>query len=167
MSDTIIRDASPEDLIAIRDIYGHHVLNGTGTFEEEPPSLDDMQRRFDAVRAYGLPWLVVEIDGVVAGYAYAQRYHSRSGWRLTLEDSVYVAPDRLRAGIGKLLLGELLTRCAALGNREMIAVIGDSDNAGSVALHEAAGFVHAGLLQNVGLKFGRRLDVVLMQKTLG
>jgi ATP-dependent helicase HrpB len=163
----IVRDATAGDLAAIRGIYAHHVLHGTGTFEEEPPDTEEMVRRFAAVLANGLPWIVAEIDGAVAGYAYAQRYHARSAWRHTLEDSVYVAPDRARGGVGKALLTELLARCSALGYREMIAVIGDSGNAGSTGLHARAGFERAGLLRDVGLKFGKRLDVVLMQKTLG
>lgn len=162
----IVREAGTEDFAAIQRIYAHHVLHGAGTFEEEPPSVAEMLRRHAAVADKGLPWLVAELDGAVAGYAYAQLFHARTGWRYTLEDSVYVAPDRLRLGVGSALLIELTVRCAGLGYREMIAVIGDSANAGSIRLHLAAGFKHAGVLRNVGLKFGRRLDVVYMQKTL-
>ncbi len=162
-----LRDAMPSDFEAVCEIYAHHVLTGTGSFEEEPPSIEEMLLRHAAVLANGLPWLVAEDGGAVAGYAYAQRFHARSGWRMTLEDSVYVAQDRAGKGIGRMLLDELILRCAALGYGEMIAVIGDSANTGSIRLHEAAGFVHAGILKNVGLKFGRRLDVVYMQKSLG
>jgi phosphinothricin acetyltransferase len=161
-----IRDASEADFEAIQKIYAHHVLHGTGSFEEQPPDVEDMLTRFRAVRANGLCWLVAEDDGGIAGYAYAQRFHSRSGWRRTLEDSVYVGPGRERQGLGRALLAELLNRCAALGYGEMVAVIGDSGNLGSINLHASAGFVHAGMLKNVGLKFGRRLDVIYMQKTL-
>ena len=162
----IIREAVSQDMQNVHEIYAHHVLHGAGTFEEAPPAIEEMQRRHDAVGANGLPWLVADIDGATAGYAYAQRYHARSGWRITLEDSVYVAPKQMRMGVGRALLGELIARCTALDYREMIAVIGDSANTGSIRLHEAAGFVHAGLLKNVGVKFGQRLDVVLMQRTL-
>lgn len=162
----IIRDAIPGDIFSIQQIYEHHVLHGTGTFEEEPPPAEEMSRRYEAVLSNALPWLVADIDGGIGGYAYAQRYHSRSGWRMTLENSVYVAPGLSRKGIGKALLAALMQRCAVLGYAEVLAVIGDSKNAGSVGLHEAAGFTHAGLLKNVGLKFGRRLDVVIMQKSL-
>jgi L-amino acid N-acyltransferase YncA len=162
----IIRDAAEADFEAIQMIYAHHVLHGTGSFEEQPPDIEDMLVRFRAVRANGLCWLVAEDDGGIAGYAYAQRFHSRSGWRRTLEDSVYVAPGRERQGLGRALLAELVSRCSALDYGEMVAVIGDSDNLGSIHLHASAGFVHAGMLKNVGLKFGRRLDVVYMQRSL-
>lgn len=162
----IIRNATHEDFTAIRDIYAHHVLHGTGTFEEEPPSYDEMLRRFEAVRNNGLPWIVADVDGEIAGYAYAQRYHARSGWRVTLEDSIYISQERAGQGIGRALLADLIPRCAAIGFREMLAVIGDSRNVGSITLHERAGFAHAGLLKNVGIKFGHYLDVVLMQRTL-
>ena len=162
-----IRDANPSDFEAVSTIYAHHVLTGTGSFEEEPPSMEELLRRHAAVLANGLPWIVADEEGIVAGYAYAQKFHSRSGWRMTLEDSIYVAPDRIGKGIGRLLLDELMRRCAVLGYGEMIAVIGDSNNSGSIRLHEAGGFVRVGHLKNVGLKFGRRLDVVYMQKSLG
>lgn len=162
----IIRDATQKDFSAIREIYAHHVLHGTGTFEEEPPSHEEMLRRFEAVRNNGLPWTVADVDGEIAGYAYAQRYHARSGWRITLEDSIYITQERMGHSIGRALLADLIQRCAALGYREMLAVIGDSRNTGSITLHERAGFTHAGLLKNVGIKFGRYLDVVLMQRTL-
>ena len=161
-----IRSATPDDMEAVQQIYAHHVLNGTGTFEEVPPDLAEMQRRLGTVLANDLPWLVAESDGEINGYAYAQRYHARSAYRRTLEDSVYVRPSLTGAGIGTALLGELIARCTALGYREMIAVIGDSGNAGSIRLHEGLGFTRAGLLQNVGYKFDRYLNVMLMQKSL-
>jgi L-amino acid N-acyltransferase YncA len=162
----IIRDAAPDDIPAIRAVYAHHVLHGAGSFEEEPPSIETMMARFDAVKMRGLPWLVAEIDGAVAGYAYARPYHERSAYRFTLEDAVYIAPGRVRAGIGRALLSDVLARCAAGGYRQMIAIIGDSENHGSIGLHRALGFRHVGTLDRVGLKFGRWLDSVIMQKDL-
>lgn len=161
-----IRDAQEDDFPAIQAIYAHHVLHGAGSFEEEPPGVEAMLARFAAVRARALPWIVVEKGGAIRGYAYARPYHERSAYRFTLENSVYVAPDAARRGFGRALLAELLARCAAGGYRQMIAIIGDSGNAGSIGLHSAMGFRHAGLLRGVGLKFGRTLDSVLMQKDL-
>jgi phosphinothricin acetyltransferase len=164
---TTIRELEIPDLEAVTRIYEHHTLNGTGTFDEMPLSLEEMRQRYEKVRAQGLPWLVADVEGVVAGYAYAMLFHTRHGWRFTLEDSVYVDPDHQRRGIGKLLLGELLQRCTVLGYRQMIAAIGDSSNAGSVGVPRAMGFEDAGIYRNVGVKFGRWLDVVLMQRPLG
>ena len=163
----IIRDAAHADLAAIQQIYAHHVLHGTGSFEEEPPSLDAMIARFDLVTARNLPWIVAEIDGEIAGYSYANLYRERSAYRFTLENAVYIAPGRVRGGVGRTLLGEVLARCAAAGYRQMIAVIGDSENHGSIGLHRAMGFRRIGTLQAVGFKFGRWLDSVIMQKELG
>lgn len=163
----IIRAARDEDRPAISAIYAHHVLHGTGTFEEEPPSVETIAQRREAVLANGLPWLVAEREGVVIGYCYAQKYHPRSAWRFTLEDAIYVAPDAQRSGAGRALLDELIRQCMALGYHQMVAVIGDSANAGSIGLHRACGFEPAGLLKNVGRKFDRELDVVLMQRALG
>lgn len=165
--DMRIRDATPDDVPAIREIYAHHVLHGTGSFEEEPPSPETMIARYRAVADKGLPWLVAEIDGAIAGYCYARPYHERSAYRFTLEDAVYIAPGRARAGVGRALLGELLARCAAGGFRQMIAIIGDTENHGSIGLHRAMGFRHVGTLDRVGLKFGRWLNSVIMQKDLG
>lgn len=162
----LIRTARDEDMSAITAIYAHHVLHGTGTFEEEPPTLEAMMQRHAAVLANALPWLVAEREDSILGYCYAQTYHPRSAWRFTLEDAIYVAADGQRCGAGRALLGELITRCTGLGYRQMIAVIGDSANAGSIGLHRTCGFAHAGVLKDVGLKFGRTLDVVLMQRAL-
>jgi phosphinothricin acetyltransferase len=162
-----IRGLEVPDIEAVTRIYEHHTLNGTGTFDETPLSLEEMRQRYEKVRAQGLPWLVADVEGIVAGYAYAMLFHARHGWRFTLEDSVYIGPDYQRRGIGKALLGELLKRCEALGYRQMIAAIGDSSNAGSVGVHRAMGFAEAGIYRNVGVKFGRWLDVVLMQRALG
>jgi phosphinothricin acetyltransferase len=163
-----IRDLTPADMPAVTAIYAHHIQHGTGTFDATPLSLEDMQARADKVRAQGLPWIVaVDEAGEVAGYAYAMQFHTRFGWRFTLENSVYIAPDRQRQGIGRLLMAELIPRCEKLGYRQMIAAIGDSENQGSIGLHRALGFEPAGVYKTVGLKFGRWLDVVLMQKALG
>jgi len=164
--DMRIRDACEADFPAIQAIYAYHVLHGAGSFEEEPPDVATLLARFAAVRARALPWIVAEEAGAVRGYSYARPYHERSAYRFTLENSVYVAHDAARRGYGRALLRELLARCAADGYRQMIAIIGDSGNAGSIGLHAAMGFRPAGLLRGVGLKFGRTLDSVLMQKAL-
>lgn len=162
-----LRDALEDDLPAVQAIYAHHVLRGTGTFEEEPPDLAEMRRRWREVRGRGFPWLVATAEGVVVGYAYANWFRPRTAFRYTCEDSIYVAPDWCARGLGTQLLGALLERCEAAGARQMLAVIGDSANAGSIRLHARAGFVPVGTLRGVGLKFGRWLDVVLMQRALG
>lgn len=161
-----LRDATLNDIPAIQAIYAHHVLHGAGSFEEEPPHVDVMAQRWRAVTERGLPWLVAEIDGAVAGYSYARPYHERSAYRFTLEDAVYVAPDCARRGVGRALLAQVLALCAARGYRNMIAIIGDSANHGSIGLHTALGFRPVGILRGVGLKFGRTLDSVIMQKSL-
>lgn len=162
-----VRASTLADLPAVQAIYAHHVRHGTGSFEEEPPSLETMTDRWRAVAERGLPWLVAEIDGAVVGYSYARPYHERSAYRFTLEDAVYVAPDCARRGVGRALLSEALRLCAADGYRSMVAIIGDSANDGSIGLHTALGFRPVGVLRGVGLKFGRTLDSVIMQKTLG
>lgn len=162
-----IRQIAPDDLAAVTQIYEFHTIHGTGTFDETPLSLDDMKARHDKVRAQRLPWLVADIEGSVAGYAYAMQFHTRWGWRFTLEDSVYVSGDHQRKGVGKALLAELIPQCEALGYRQMIAAIGDSENHGSIRLHAAMGFAHAGTYKDVGVKFDRWIDVVLMQRALG
>lgn len=162
-----IRPSTPADLPAIAAVYAWNVLNGTGTFELDPPSEADMAARRDDVLAKGLPWLVAERDGVVLGYAYANHFRPRLAYRFCLEDSVYLAANAQGQGIGKLLLAELLARCEAAGARQMLAVIGDSANLGSVGVHRSAGFEHVGVFNAAGWKFDRWLDVVLMQKALG
>ena len=162
-----IRDFIPDDLEPITQIYAHHVLHGTATFDEIAPSIEEIGRKTHKVRAQGLPWLIAEADGVVAGYAYAAPFRERSAYRFTLENSVYVDAAHLRMGIGRTLLTELIARCEALGYRQMIAAIGDSGNHGSIRLHRALGFEDAGVYRSVGMKFGRWLDVVLMQRSLG
>jgi L-amino acid N-acyltransferase YncA len=163
-----IRASQPLDLPAITAIYRHHVLHGTGTFEIEPPSLADMSARRQDVMSKNLPWLVAEgDDGSVLGYAYASWFKPRPAFRFSAEDSVYVADAARGQGIGKLLLQALCRECEAAGVRKLIAVIGDSDNHGSVGLHRAMGFNDAGTLRSVGWKFERWLDVVMMEKSLG
>ncbi len=162
----IVRDATPADAPALAAIYGYDALHGTGTFEEAAPSAEDMAARLRAVRDKGLPWVVVEEDGRVLGYAYAGPYRTRSAYRYTAEDSVYVAPEARGRGVGRLALEAVIAACEALGLRQMVAVIGDSRNAGSVALHRALGFEPCGALPAVGWKHGRWLDVVMMQKDL-
>ena len=163
----LIRPSSPADLPAITAIYGWNVLNGTGTFELDAPDQAEMARRRDDVLSKGLPWLVVERDGVVLGYAYANHFRPRRAYRFCLEDSVYLAADARGQGLGRLLLAELMARCEAAGARQMLAVIGDSANLGSVGVHRTLGFEQVGILKAAGWKFDRWLDVVLMQKALG
>jgi phosphinothricin acetyltransferase len=167
MSETAIRSATAADIPSITRIYEHAVLYGTASFEIEPPSEDDMRRRFDAMVASGHPYLVAEIGGAVAGYAYAGVYRARPGYRFTVEDSVYIAPDAQRRGIGRALLTRLIAEAEAAGFRQMIAVIGDSAHTPSIALHAEAGFRTIGTFEAVGFKFGRWLDSVLMQRALG
>jgi phosphinothricin acetyltransferase len=163
----LIRPSTEADVPAIAAIYAHHVRHGGGTFELEPPDAAEMQRRRADVLGKPLPWLVAERGGEPLGYAYANHFRPRPAYRFCLEDSVYVAPGAQGQGVGRLLLAELLARCTALGARQMLAVIGDADNAASIRLHRALGFRHAGVLQASGWKFGRWLDVVLMQRALG
>jgi phosphinothricin acetyltransferase len=162
-----IRPAARSDLAAIGRIYAHAVLHGTASFELEPPDDAEMRRRFDALHIGGFPYLVAELDGAVAGYAYAGPYRPRPAYRYTVEDSIYLAPEAQGRGIGRALLDRLLTESQARGYRQMIAVIGDTAQIPSIRLHEAAGFRHVGTFEAVGFKFGRWLDSVLMQKVLG
>jgi L-amino acid N-acyltransferase YncA len=165
--DFLIRAASAEDLKAVTGIYAHHVRCGTASFEIEPPDEAEMLRRWQAVAEKGLPYFVAERDGAVAGYGYAGLYRPRPAYRFTVEDSIYVDRECAGLGIGGALLGRLIAECERLGLRQMIAVIGDSENAASIGLHRKFGFEHAGVLKNVGCKFGRWLDTVLMQRELG
>lgn len=163
----LVRPSTPADLDALREIYAHAVTQGTGTFELQVPDAAEMARRRDDVLAKGLPWLVAEAQGRVLGYAYANHFRPRPAYRFCVEDSVYLHPEAQGRGIGRALLAELLARCQAAGARQMLAVIGDSANHGSIGVHSALGFERCGLLQAVGWKFGRWLDVVLMQRALG
>ncbi|MSQ49042.1 MAG: N-acetyltransferase family protein [Betaproteobacteria bacterium] len=162
----LVRPAAPQDLPALLSIYAHHVRYGLGSFEEEAPPLVEMKRRYEEVTGSGLPYLVAEENGEVLGYGYCALYRARSAYRFTLEDSVYVKQDMQRKGIGKAVLGALIVRCAALNYRQLIAVIGDSANAASIAVHASLGFVRAGNLRSSGYKLGRWVDAVLMQRPL-
>jgi phosphinothricin acetyltransferase len=162
-----VRPATAGDLPAIHSIYAHHVLHGLASFEEEPPSMEELARRFRDVTGRGLPYLVAELDGTLAGYGYCAPYRSRSAYRYALEDSVYVRHDMTGRGVGRRLLEELIRRCEGLGYRQIIAVIGDSAHAASIGVHAACGFLRVGTLRSVGFKFGRWVDSVLMQRPLG
>jgi L-amino acid N-acyltransferase YncA len=162
-----IRPSTDADITAITAIYAHHVLHGTGTFETEAPSPADMAARRADVLGKGLPYLVAEQQGQVVGFAYCQWFKPRPAYRFSAEDSIYLAADQSGRGIGQQLLGELAARAEQLGVRKLIAVIGDSANAGSIGVHRAVGFGHVGVLKSCGWKFGRWLDVVLMEKSLG
>ena len=162
-----IRSATERDLADIQTIYAHHVLHGTGTFEETPPSIEEMTARYAATRARSGAWLVETDATGVRGYAYYVQLRERSAYRFCVEDSVYVREDVRGRGVGAALLAALLDAAAAAGVRQMIAVIGDSANAGSIAVHTRAGFRQTGIWHACGLKFGRWLDVVHMQRAIG
>jgi L-amino acid N-acyltransferase YncA len=163
----IIRPSSDADMPAIAAIYGHHVLHGYASFEEVPPEVDEMRRRRAELLQRDMPYLTAELDDRVVGYAYAGLYRPRIAYRFTVEDSIYVAPDAPRRGIGRALLGDLIARTAALGYRQMVAVIGDTGNMASIGLHAALGFRVVGTLPSVGFKHGRWVDSVFMQRPLG
>jgi L-amino acid N-acyltransferase YncA len=167
MSSLEIRPTSAADLPAITEIYAHAVLYGTATFELIPPDLAEMTRRFAMLTEGGFPYFVAAHEGRVTGYAYAGAYRPRPAYRFTVENSVYLAPASHRRGIGMQLLERLIAACEARGYRQMIAVIGDSDNAGSIGVHTKCGFQMIGTHPNVGFKFGRWLDTVMMQRALG
>jgi L-amino acid N-acyltransferase YncA len=162
-----IRDSSDLDLPAITAIYAHHVRHGTGTFETTPPTQPEMADRRADVLGKGLPYLVVEEDGQVLGFAYCQWFKPRPAYRFSAEDSIYLHPQAAGRGLGRALLGELTARADACGLRKLIAVIGDSANAASIGVHRAAGFTHAGTIRSCGWKFERWLDIVLMERTVG
>src|SRR4029079_7117585 len=162
-----IRPASFSDIPEITRIYAHAVANGTASFELEPPDEAEMRRRMETLLAGKFPYIVAELDGKIAGYAYASLYRTRPAYRFTVENSVYVAPDLQRRGIGKILLLKLIEECTTRGFRQMIAVIGDSDQGDSIGVHKACGVEPAGNLRNIGWKFGKWLDTPLMQLTLG
>ena len=162
-----VRAAAQGDLAAIQAIYAHHVLRGLATFEEVPPDVEEMRRRHQDLTGRGLPYLVALERGEILGYGYCAPYRARSAYRYALEDSIYIKDGHLGKGIGTLLLGELLRICEGLGYRQVIAVIGDSANAGSIALHARLGFVRVGTLRSTGYKLGRWVDSVLMQRALG
>ena len=169
----IVRDAGPQDLPAITAIYAHHVLHGAGTFEEVPPDQAEMAERLAKVQDSGWAWLVAEEEGTVEagggiiGFAYYAQFRDRSAYRFTAEDSIYVRDNVRGQGVGKALVAALLTRATEAGFRQMFALIGDSDNVGSIGLHLSLGFRQAGVLKAAGVKFGRWVDLVFMQRGIG
>jgi len=167
MSEIEIRPATDADLPAITAIYAEAVLHGTATFELVPPDLAEMTRRYSEITSDNFPYLVALLDGNVVGYAYASHYRTRPAYRFTVENAIYLAPDSHRRGVGTRLLQRLIDDCERLGFRQLIAVVGDSANAGSIGVHAKAGFQTIGLHPDVGFKFGRWLDIVLMQRALG
>jgi len=162
----IIRAAEDADNEALAAIYGHHVLHGLGTFEEIPPSAEEMGRRRAAVQAAGLPYLLAEDAGQILGFAYAGPFRLRAAYRYTVEDSVYIAPDAIGRGVGRAVLSAVLGACEAAGIRQVVAVIGDSGNAASIGLHRSLGFEPAGVGRSFGFKHDRWVDIVWMQKAL-
>jgi len=163
----VIRPSRETDVVEITTIYGYHVLHGLASFEEVPPELDEIASRRREILAHGLPYLVAERSGRVLGYCYAGPYRTRSAYRFTVEDSIYIDQTEAGRGLGRALLAALLDRCTELGYRQMVAVIGGSDTWPSIRLHAALGFTRAGVLRAVGFKFGRWVDIVLMQRALG
>jgi phosphinothricin acetyltransferase len=163
----ILRDAQAGDAPALAAIYGHHVLKGLGTFEESAPTAGEIAARLKAVQARTLPYLVAEAEEGVLGFAYASPFRGRAAYRYTVEDSVYVAPGKAGRGIGKALVQAVIDRCEALGLRQMIAIIGDSGNAGSIGLHRSLGFELMAAMPAVGFKQRRWVDIVWMQRALG
>jgi len=166
-SDILIRDVADGDLPAIREIYAHHVLEGLASFEETPPDVAEMTRRRDALKDAGYPYRVAEVGGEIKGYAYAGPFRPRPAYRHSVENSVYVDIGTHRLGIGAKLLDDLIERCTELGFRQMVAIIGDSDNQASISLHARAGFEKIGVQPSIGFKFGRWVDSVIMQRPLG
>jgi phosphinothricin acetyltransferase len=162
-----IRPGTEADVASVQAIYAYHVLTGLASFEIEPPDVDEMRRRRQAAVERGFPYLVAELGGEIVGYAYAGPYRGRPGYRFTCENSIYIRHGREGRGIGKALLAPLIAGCEKMGMRQMIAVIGDSENHASINLHKSLGFEIAGNLRSVGFKFGRWIDSVLMQRALG
>jgi L-amino acid N-acyltransferase YncA len=162
-SDVTIRASNASDVAAITAIYAHHVLHGTGTFEIDPPDEAEIAKRWSGLVDRGFPWLVAVVDNSVIGYAYAGPFREREAYRFTLEDSIYIHPEWMGKGVGIALLRELIAVCKRDGFKQILAVIGDSENLGSIRVHERCGFMHCGAFKKVGLKFDRWLDVVMMQ----
>jgi len=163
----VVRPSTEMDVARCAEIYAHHVLHGTASFELDPPDLAEMKKRRAAVLDLGLPHLVAEREGRVLGYAYAGNWRPRPAYKFSVEDSIYIDKDAVGQGAGKALLPVLIEQCTALGKKQMVAVIGDSAQTPSIRLHEACGFEMVGTLKNIGFKFGRWLDSVIMQKALG
>jgi phosphinothricin acetyltransferase len=162
----LVRDAEVGDIPALHAIYSYHVLTGLGTFDEVPPTLSDFEEKWRASLSQGLSWLVATEANLPVGFAYASSFRPRKGYRYTVEDSVYIREGYLKRGVGSGLLAPLLKRCEALGARQVVAVIGDSGNVGSIRLHAKHGFTQAGTVVGAGFKFGRWVDIVLMQRAL-
>jgi len=167
MSKLIVRASTEADVARCAEIYGHHVLHGTASFEVEPPGLGEMKKRRATVLDLGLPHLVAERDGGVVGYAYAGNWRPRPAYKFSVEDSIYIDKDAVGQGVGRALLPVLIEQCTALGKRQMVAVIGDSAQTASIQLHLSCGFEMVGTIKSIGFKFGRWLDSVLMQRPLG
>lgn len=167
MSNLVIRNAELSDIIAIQAIYAHYVENSLATFEENTPDAIELQRRFEDIQRRGMPYLVCMHDDIVAGYAYASVFRERNAFRYSVEHSIYLHPRKHRLGIGSQMMEKLIVACEATGVRQMIAVIGDIENKGSIALHKKFGFEHIGILPATGFKFDRWVDTVLMQRPLG
>lgn len=165
-SEIKIEIARFEDVSAIQAIYAYHVLNGLGTFEETPPTIEDMEKRFNKIIADGFPFLVAKLADKIVGYAYASHFRERSAYRFTVEDSIYIDSQYLGSGVGSMLLKELIVSCKQRGYLQMLALIGDSNNSGSVNLHKRHGFELTGIMKNVGYKFEKFVDVVVMQLNL-
>lgn len=163
----VVREAGEDDMAAVQAIYTEHVNHGLASFEETPPDVAEITRRMKTLKADGYPYLVAEMDGVVRGYAYGGPLRPRPAYRFTVEDSIYVDAECAGKGIGSALLEELIEKCTALGFRQMVAVIGDSDNAASIKLHARFGFEKTGVQRSLGFKLGRWVDQVLMQRALG
>jgi L-amino acid N-acyltransferase YncA len=163
----IIRETTMQDMLAVQRIYAFYVLNSLATFEEMPPSIEELANRRATIVGAGLPYIAAELDGMVVGYAYASQYRPRAAHLHTIEDSVYVTSGLAGKGIGRALLGTLISRCEAGPWRQCVAVIGDGQNAASVALHERLGFRRVGVLVSVGVKLGRWVDTIVMQRALG
>jgi phosphinothricin acetyltransferase len=162
----VIRPSTESDVPAITAIYRQHVLEGTGSFEITPPDEAEIARRREDIVSRGLPWLVAELDGAIVGYAYAGPFRPREAYRFTLEDSIYVRAESTGLGVGRALLEQLIEICRTCGYKQLVAVIGDSNNVGSIRVHKRCGFRYAGTLRDVGMKFDRLLDVMLMQREL-
>jgi phosphinothricin acetyltransferase len=162
-----LRDALDHDMSAVQGIYAHHVIHGTASFELEPPTLEQMLQRRADIRGNGLPYVVAEANGEIVGYAYATLYRPRPAYRFTVEDSVYVREGMAGLGIGQRLLETVIQRCTDDGRRQMVAIIGNSENVASMRLHERLGFRKVGVFESVGFKHGRWLDTVIMQRELG
>ncbi len=166
MGSKLVRPSTDGDMEEVRRIYAHEVFYGLSTFEEQPPDIREMTKRRQGVLALGMPHLVAEIDGEILGFAYASRHRPRPAYNHTIENSVYVAEDMRGTGTGKMLLSALIEECERGPWRQMVAVIGDSENAGSIGLHKSLGFRQVGILQSVGFKLGRWVDTVIMQRAL-